>query len=118
VEAWRNEIKMKVTAARGILDGECLGGQDAELDEAIIKLASRCLNGSHLTTFYFGYRCQPDWPTVKDLFQTRLHKELELETVRRFARDVVKSLRMKAPQARELDEWERNYKARKRNENE
>src|SRR2546425_452127 len=112
MKVWRNEVRMKVTAARKIVDNALLpetGG--TPLDKAIIELASHCLKGAHFLIFYFCYSCEESFESVRSLFFWKLAREYELDTVKRYAGEVTTTLLVKAAGSRELDAWELEYRA-------
>ena len=70
-----------------------------------------------LSSSYFGYFCVATWEEVQELYLSKLHKELKLETIKRFGSDAVRFLRDTARGAKELEEWEKRHweEGRKKN---
>lgn len=112
MQEFRDKVRMKVMTARGIVQPDCLGVAETPLDHAIIRLASQELRSSHLTTFFFAYHCSPSWEAISHLYERKLHKKVEVATLKRFAASSIKRLHDIAGKARSLDEWERQQRKR------
>src|SRR5437868_3066092 len=115
MEEFRQQVRMQVTAARGIVDAALVSGTGAEdLDRAISKLAVVCLTRrAQMTTFYFAFDCQQTWEAIQLLYHAKLHKEVDVDSLRKYAREAVKALAAAAAgPAPSLTAWEAGYRQR------
>ena len=102
--SYRNELKLKVHLKNGSTRGPDLDPEsmkETPLDVAIAKLALDVLKGQVLITFFYAYRCTPTWDDIQIHFLKHHGKELDQETVKKYARQAMTRI---VDSARELKE--------------
>lgn len=102
--SYKNNIRVSVLTALGRADVALptTPNDEMEIDLKIIRLASRTLNKSELTTFFFAFHCCPSWEKIVTLFLESFNRELDLETVQRYGQRAVQKIKNEAPRAPEL----------------
>ena len=87
---YKNELRIRVHVRKGTVEPPDLNpqaGYETPLDKEIIACAGRCVKGRRLIAFFFAYHCLNTWEDIQMYFLKDLKRELDIETVRRYARD-------------------------------
>ena len=110
MEDYQEDVRIKVTAACGVIVNTSVTNVRTLLDEAIISLAGRTLTDSQLTAFYYLYRCEESWQKLENIYRTKLHKPIKIASLKRLGADAVRTLRAKARNSKELGHWLKEYR--------
>ncbi len=92
---YQNVIRASVLMDRGIVSTEQLDSP-SELDKEIIKIASKWLSPAPRMVFYFAFGCAGSWERIQEIYKSRLGKDLDEDTIRRYGTDAKKTIIMKA----------------------
>ena len=103
---YRNEIRIAVLMERGSVDAEELEHDSAsDLDRAIVKLAKRSVSKSEKVAFFFAYNCKDTWDDVLELFNDKLLRDVDIDSVVRYGNRATEKIVGAAENARELEGW-------------
>jgi hypothetical protein len=98
-------VKAGVLMRRGILAPEA-ATKRTPIDKGIMALALRCLSHTEWLVFYFAYGCTESFEEMKEKFKNDIGKEVEQETLERYARQARRTILEKAANAPELDGYD------------
>ena len=104
MQRYKNEVRIEVLTASGIVDVDLLSDNKnaRDLDQRIARMAGRVLAKSEKTAFFFAYHCTPTWEQVQSLFLSQLEREVDLDTVKRYANRASLALKAAAKSAPEF----------------
>ncbi len=88
--AYKNELRLRVQAKKGTIQPPDLKSDpdyESPLDKEIIACAGKYVSSSQLSAFFWAYHCLNTWEDIQMHFKTYLNKELQVDTVQRYARD-------------------------------
>ncbi len=87
---YKNDLRIRVHTRRGTVAQPDLNpapGYESPLDKEIIACAGKHVKGQNLMAFFWAYHCANSWEDIQLKFLQHLNKELQLDTVQRYARD-------------------------------
>src|ERR1700752_2311954 len=117
MEQFRIDVRLMVCAARGVVDKPLVTGSNPQsaLDRAIVSFARDVLPKSHMRTFYFAYWCEPDWEAIQDIYDQYYDEKIDVGTLQKYAREAIKRLEDQMGSARQIEAWEEDYYAARKN---